>query len=134
MPLNDAQAQRGLAAAFAKANEVNCPCSIAVLDTGGNVVAFRRMDRSPLASVEVSQAKAYTAVSLNISTAELNSLVQPGAPYYGIENSHRHPMIVFAGGIPLREDGSLIGAVGVGGGTLDQDVAIASAAVEAMVG
>ena len=99
---------------------------------GANLVAFARMDGALLASIEISQGKAYTARSMNMNTADIGPLTQPGQPLYGIETSHARPLITFGGGQPLRVDGEIVGAVGVAGGTVAQDDEIASAAVASL--
>ena len=106
--------------------------SIAIVDGGRNLVAFARMDSALLASIEISQGKAYTARSMNMNTADIGPLTQPGQPLYGIETSHARPLITFGGGQPLRMDGEIVGAVGVAGGTVAQDDEIASAAVASL--
>jgi uncharacterized protein GlcG (DUF336 family) len=126
------QAQGALQAAVRKANEIKSPSSIAIVDGGRNLVAFARMDGALLASIEISQGKAYTARSMNMNTGDIGPLTQPGQPFYGIETSHARPLITFAGGQPLRVDSEVVGAVGVAGGALDQDDAVASAAVESL--
>jgi uncharacterized protein GlcG (DUF336 family) len=121
-------------AALAKAREIGSPSSIAVLDAGRELVAFARMDGAPLASVPISQAKAYTARSLNSATRDLNGLTQPGAPLFGLEVSHLaagRALVTFGGGVPITVDGEVIGAIGVAGGTPDQDHEIAEAGAAA---
>jgi uncharacterized protein GlcG (DUF336 family) len=121
-------------AALAKAREIGSPSSIAVLDAGRELVAFARMDGAPLASVPISQAKAYTARSLNSATRDLNGLTQPGGPLFGLEVSHLaagRALVTFGGGVPITVDGEVIGAIGVAGGTPDQDHEIAEAGAAA---
>jgi uncharacterized protein GlcG (DUF336 family) len=67
-----------------------------------------------------------------MNTQDLTPYVQPGAPYYGLEVSHRHPMVVFGGGVAVKVNGALTGAVGIAGGTLDNDIAVANAVVAAL--
>lgn len=124
--------QAGLQAALKKAKELNSPSSIAIVDAGRNLLGFVRMENALLASIEISQAKAYTSRSLNMKTGDVMALVQPGGPLYGMENSHRQPLVVFAGGVPIMHQGNVIGAVGVAGGMPPDDEAIASAAAEAI--
>lgn len=131
MSLNSEQAARAIAAAVAKAEEIKSPSSIAVLDAGRNLLAYHRMDGAVLASIELSQGKAYTAASLNMDSGDLMQYVQPGAPFYGLESTHQHRIVVFAGGLPIRVGDKLIGAIGVAGGTTDQDILIAKAAIDA---
>lgn len=128
------QAQAGIRAGVAKARELNSPSSIAIVDSGRNLVGFLRMDGALLASIEISQGKAYTARSLNMTTAAVNEFVQPGGPFYGMETSHRHPLVVFGGGVPIEKDGEVMGAVGVAGGMIPDDVAVAEAVAAALAG
>jgi uncharacterized protein GlcG (DUF336 family) len=123
------EAQRILAAALEKAAEMAVPVSVAVLDSGRELLAFGRQDGATLLSAEVSQWKAFTARSLDMSTKDVGPLTQPGAPLFGLEVSSRHRIVTFAGGHPLRVDGAVVGAVGVSGGTVEQDEEIALAAV-----
>jgi uncharacterized protein GlcG (DUF336 family) len=126
------RAQKGIAAAIAKAKEIDSPCSISIVDAGRNLVAFHRMDGALLASIEISQGKAYTSRSLNMRTGDVTQYVQPGGPFYAMETSHRTPMVVFGGGLPVEIGGRVVGAVGVAGGMIDQDVAVAEAALSAI--
>ena len=132
--ISAAQAQVAIAAGMKKAAEIGSPSSIAIVDLGRNLIAFQRMDGALLASVEISQGKAYTARSLNMKTGDVTPYVQPGGPFYGMETSHRHPMVVFAGGLPVERGGQVIGAVGVAGGSLDNDVAVAEAVLAMLAG
>jgi len=126
------RAQKGIAAAIAKAKEIGSPCSISIVDAGRNLLAFHRMDGALLASIEISQGKAYTSRSLNMKTGDVTQYVQPGGPFYAMETSHRTPMVVFGGGLPVEIGGKVVGAVGVAGGMIDQDVAVAEAALSAI--
>jgi len=126
------QALGALRTAVGKATEIGSPSSIAIVDGGRNLVAFVRMDGALLASIEISQGKAYTARSMNMNTADIGPLTQPGQPLYGIETSHARPLITFGGGQPLRVNGEIVGAVGVAGGTVVQDDEVASAAVASL--
>jgi uncharacterized protein GlcG (DUF336 family) len=126
------QAQRALSAAVAKARDIGSPSSIAVVDGGRNLLGFARMDGALLASIEISQGKAFTARSMNMRTGDIGPLTQPGQPLYGIETSHSRPFITFGGGQPLVVDGEVVGAVGVAGGLVDQDEAVAAAAAAAI--
>lgn len=121
------EAARVLATALVRATETGSPSCVAILDAGRNLLAFTRQDGAILAAVEVSQAKAYTAASLGMPTSDLAGAVQPGGPFYGLAGSHGRPFIPFGGGIPLYRDGRLVGAIGVGGGSPDQDADIAAA-------
>lgn len=132
--ISAAQAQTGIAAGIKKAAELGSPSSIAIIDSGRNLIGFQRMDGALLASIEISQGKAFTARSLNMKTGDVTPYVQPGGPFYGMETSHRQPMVVFAGGLPVERGGQIIGAVGVAGGTLENDVAVAESVMAALKG
>jgi uncharacterized protein GlcG (DUF336 family) len=124
-------AQTVVQAARAKAKEIGVPMNIAVVDEGGNLVAFVRMDDAWRGSIDIAQNKAYTARAFDMPTKQLAPLVQPGQPLYGIEASNHGRLIVFAGGIPLMSGGRVMGAIGVSGGSVDQDQEVAEAGVAA---
>jgi len=124
-------AQAVVEAARAKAEEIGVPMNIAVVDDGNNLTAFARMDGAWLGSIDIAQNKAYTARSFDMSTQELAPLAQPNQPLYGIEASNQGRLIVFAGGIPLEAGGQVVGAVGVSGGSVEQDHEVAEAGVAA---
>jgi uncharacterized protein GlcG (DUF336 family) len=126
------QVQRGVAAGIAKAKALNSPSSIAVVDAGRNLLGFARMEQALLASIELSQRKAYTARSLNMRTGDIMQYVQPGGPLFGMETAHTPPFVVFGGGQPIERNGEVIGAVGVAGGMVPDDEAIAAAVAEAI--
>jgi len=118
-------------AAEEEADDIDVPMCIAVMDEGANLVAFHRMDDALLASVSISQNKAYSAVSLKLDTETVWEVSQPGESLYGLGNTNDGRIITFGGGIPLEADGSVVGGVGVSGGSAEEDVQVASAAVEA---
>jgi uncharacterized protein GlcG (DUF336 family) len=120
-----------LEAARAKATQIGVPMNIAVVDEGGNLVAFARMDDAWLGSIDIAQNKAYTARAFDMPTKDLAPLAQPGGPLYGIEASNHGLLIVFAGGIPLISGGRVVGAIGVSGGAVEQDQEVAEAGVAA---
>ena len=124
-------ARRVIAAGEESAKELGQPQNIAVVDAGGNLVAHVRMDGAWIGSVDVAINKAYTARAFDLSTAELAANAQPGGPFYGIQESNKGKVMIFAGGVPLKRDGVVVGAVGVSGGDGDQDTAVAEAAAAA---
>jgi len=124
-------ADQAIAAARAKAAEIGVPMNVAVVDEGDNLVAFVRMDGAWLGSIDIAQNKAYTARAFDMPTKDLAPLAQPGQSLYGIEASNRGRLIVFAGGIPLLSGGRVVGAIGVSGGTVEQDQEVAEAGVAA---
>lgn len=119
-------------AARAKAEEIGVPMNIAVVDAGNNLTAFARMDGAWLGSIDIAQNKAYTARSFDMSTKDLAPLCQSGQPLFGIHASNQGRLIVFAGGIPLKQGDEVIGAIGVSGGSVEQDHEVAEAGVAAL--
>ncbi|MFC8367064.1 MULTISPECIES: heme-binding protein [unclassified Streptomyces] len=132
-PLTTAEAESLVVAARQAAEAAGVTVSVTVLDAGGHLLAFRRDDRAVLISGETSTRKAYTALQLNAPTADLVDAVQPGGLFHTLPTALDRPLLFIAGGVPVRRDGRLIGAVGVGGGAPEQDHAFATAAVEALV-
>jgi uncharacterized protein GlcG (DUF336 family) len=124
-------ARRVIAAAESKAHEIGQPMNIAVVDSGGNLVSHVRMDGAWIGSIDISINKAFTARAFDIETAQLAKNSQPGQQFFGIHASNNGRVMIFAGGIPLRHSGAVIGAIGVSGGdgTQDQTVAAAGAGV-----
>ena len=114
-------AHRLIEAASAEAERIGVPMNIAIVDAGGNLTAFHRQDGAWIGSIAISQAKAYTARAFDMPTADLQPMVQPGQPLYGIEASDPGSIIAFPGGIPLTQRNETIGAIGVSGGLVDQD-------------
>ena len=125
-------AERILAAAKKKAADLGTRMDIAVLDAGGNLKAFVRMDGAWLGSIDISIRKARTARWFDMNTGEIGKLSQPGGPLFGIE--HRNGgLITFPGGVPLKDsEGNVLGGVGVSGSTVENDHAVAVAAAEAL--
>lgn len=121
------QATRVIEAAKAKAKQTDTLMNIAVVDAGGNLKAFARMEGAFLGSVDVSIGKAKTARLFNMSSKELGALAQVGQPLYGIEVTN-HGLVIFGGGELLRDKaGVIIGAVGVSGSSVENDMAVAQA-------
>src|SRR5947209_4979635 len=126
-----ADAQRVIAAAEKKAQEIGQPMNIAVADEGGNLVSHVRMDGAWLGSIDISINKAYTARAFDISTKDLASHSQSGGQFFGIHVSNHGRIMIFAGGIPLKKGGKVVGAIGVSGGSGDQDHSVAEAGAAA---
>jgi uncharacterized protein GlcG (DUF336 family) len=120
-------ARKIIAAAEKKAVEIGQPMNIAVADAGGNLVAHVRMDGAWLGSIDISINKAFTARAFDISTKDLAQHSQSGGQFFGIHVSNHGRIMIFAGGIPLKSGGKVIGAIGVSGGSGDQDHAVAEA-------
>jgi uncharacterized protein GlcG (DUF336 family) len=127
--LKDAKAV--IEAAEKKAEAIGQPMNIAVADAGGNLVAHVRMDDAWLGSIDISIKKAFTSRAFDISTKDLAQYCQPGKDFYGLNTSNDGKIMIFAGGIPLKRDGKIVGAVGVSGGSGEQDHAVAEAGAAA---
>jgi uncharacterized protein GlcG (DUF336 family) len=127
------QAQRLTAAAITAAETIGVPYTVTVLDGAGQVVLATRMDGAALASIDTSAAKARTAVWFGAATADLAGAVQPGAPLFTVETATASRLAFVAGAVPVHDPaGVVIGAVGAGGGTPEQDHDVAAAAVAAL--
>ena len=127
--LNDAR--KIIAAAEAKAQEIGQPMNIAVADAGGNLIAHVRMDGAWLGSIDISIKKAFTSRAFDISTKDLAANSQSGQQFFGIHASNDGKVMIFAGGIPLKKDGKVVGAIGVSGGSGEQDHSVAEAGAAA---
>ncbi|MHC4994284.1 MAG: GlcG/HbpS family heme-binding protein [Planctomycetota bacterium] len=125
------QAEAVVAAAKAKAAEINTKMDIAVVDAGANLKAFARMDGAWLGSIDIAQIKARTARYFDMPTGAIGQLSQPGGALYNIEHSNGG-LITFPGGLPIEVDGEIIGAIGVSGSTVEDDHAVAEAGVAAL--
>lgn len=129
MTLEDAR--RVIAAAEKKAQAIGQPMNIAVADEGGNLVSHVRMDGAWLGSIDISINKAFTARAFDLSTKELATQSQSGGQFFGIHASNGGRVMIFAGGIPLKRNGKVVGAIGVSGGSGEQDHSVAQAGAEA---
>jgi uncharacterized protein GlcG (DUF336 family) len=119
-------ARRIIAAAEKKAADIGQPMNIAVVDGGGNLVAFARMDGAWLGSIQIAQKKAWTSRAFDIETKTLSKFAQPGADFYGIHVTN-DGVTIFAGGVPLMKGKEVVGAIGVSGGSGKQDQEVAEA-------
>jgi len=126
-----ADARRVIAAAEKKAQEIGQPMNIAVADAGGNLVAHVRMDKAWMGSVDISIKKAWTSRAFDIATKDLAEHSQSGNQFFGIHASNNGRVMIFAGGIPLKKGGEVVGAIGVSGGSGEQDHAVAEAGAAA---
>jgi uncharacterized protein GlcG (DUF336 family) len=124
-------ARRVIAAAEKKAKEIGQPMNIAVADEGGNLVSHVRMDGAWLGSIDISIKKAYTSRAFDIATKDLATHSQSGGQFFGIHASNDGKIMIFAGGIPLKKNGKVVGAIGVSGGSGEQDHAVAEAGAAA---
>src|SRR6202167_5086918 len=119
-----ADARRVIAAAEKKALEIHQPMNIAVVDGGGNLISHVRMDGAWIGSIDISINKAFTSRAFDIATKALAAHSQSGGQFFGIHASNHGRVMIFAGGIPLTRDGKVMGAIGVSGGSGEQDHAV----------
>jgi uncharacterized protein GlcG (DUF336 family) len=126
-----AQAQVLAETAMKKATEIDTLMNIAVVDAGGNLKAFARMDGAWLGSIDISIRKARTARFFDMNSGDVGALSQPGGPLYNIEVSNGG-LITFPGGIPLRLNGEIVGGIGVSGSSVENDHAVAEAGANAL--
>jgi uncharacterized protein GlcG (DUF336 family) len=131
MSINLETARRIIAAAEKKAADIGQPMNIAVADSGGNLVAHVRMDNAWIGSIDISIKKAWTSRAFDITTKDLAANSQSGDQFFGIHASNDGRVMIFAGGIPLKKDGKVVGAIGVSGGSGEQDHAVAEAGASA---
>lgn len=118
--------------AIEKATEINVPVVFSVVDNGGNILYVERMDETFVTSVDISINKAFTAWALKKGTDELSEVVLPGQSLYGLNLTNNARIITFGGGFPIVVDGEIVGAVGVSGGTVEEDMTIAKAALSSL--
>lgn len=114
--------------------EIGQPQNIAGVDAGGHLVAFARMDGAWRGSADIAINKAWTARAFDLPTKDLGKLAEPGKPLYGIQFSNAGKVVILPGGLPLKSGEEIVGAIGVSGGTGEQDVKVAEAGVEAFAG
>ncbi len=125
-------ARRIMAAGERKAIELKVPYNIAVVDAGGGLVAHVRMDGAWLGSVEIAIDKAWTARAFDAPTEALAQLTQSGQQGFGLNTTNGCRVVIFGGGIPITVEGTVVGAVGASGGSVEQDIAVARAALAGM--
>lgn len=126
------QAEKIIVAAKAKSEAIDTKMNIAVVDAGANLVAFSRMDGAWLGSLDISIKKAKTSRFFDMNTGVIGELSQPGAPLFNIENSN-NGLITFPGGVPVKDaNGTIIGAVGVSGSSVENDHTVAEAGANAI--
>jgi uncharacterized protein GlcG (DUF336 family) len=131
LSLDLADARRIIAAGERKAIETGIPYNIAVVDAGGGLVAHVRMDGAWLGSVDIAINKAWTARAFDASTEDLAHMTQSGQQGFGLNTTNDSRVVIFGGGIPIKIEGAVIGAVGASGGSVEQDVCVARAAIAA---
>jgi len=124
-------ARKVIRAGEEKARDIGQPMNIAVVDAGANLVAFERMEGAWIGSIDISINKAFTARAFDIETKILGENSQSGDQFFGIHASNHGRIMIFAGGVPLKRKGQVVGGVGVSGGSGKQDQAVAEAAAAA---
>jgi uncharacterized protein GlcG (DUF336 family) len=129
-----AAARAVIAAVQAEAREQRVAMSCAVVDSGDLLGEFERLDGADLVGVTLARDKAFTALVNRMPTAELPPITQPGTEFFGYHTVAGGRTIIFAGGMPLEHDGVLVGAVGVSGGSADQDQRAVEAGARAFTG
>lgn len=125
------QAREVIRSGEKKAAEIGVPMNIAVVDAGANLVAFERMEGAWIGSIDIAMNKAFTSRAFDIETKALAENSQSGDQFFGIHVSNHGRIMIFAGGVPLKRNGQVVGAVGVSGGLGHQDHAVAEAAAAA---
>lgn len=132
--LDFSKAKKAIEAAEAKAKELGIAVSIAIVDEYGDLVAFSRMEGAIKISPKFALAKAYTAGTIGMATADMAPYATPGKPYYGMDALFGGELTTIAGGLPIKEDNKLTGGIGVGGSAdVGQDVECAKAALVELV-
>lgn len=132
--LDYVDAQKLIAGARAKAQEIKVPMCIAITDESGNLIAFERMDGGKVTSITIAIDKAYTAAAAKKATHEYGEVSQPGKPAYGINSAIGGRLMVIGGGLPVTVDGAVVGGIGISSGTPGQDLECAEAGLQAFLG
>ncbi|WP_026701787.1 GlcG/HbpS family heme-binding protein [Salibacterium aidingense] len=123
-------AEKVIAGAEKEAENIGVSMVITVVDDGGNLIAKHRMDDAWIASIAISEDKAWTSVALKMPTSNLAEATVPNSELYGLNTTNNGRIVVFGGGIPLQQDGKVVGAVGVSGSAVPDDVQVAKAGVQ----
>ena len=124
-------ARRIIAAATKEAEKIGQPMNIAVVCAGGHLLAFERMEKAWLGSVDIAIKKAWTSRAFDVETKKLGEFSQSGDQFFGIHASNDGKVMIFAGGVPIKQGDTVIGAIGVSGGLGEQDQAVAEAGAAA---
>ncbi len=117
-----------------KSRDISVPVVFSVVDAGGNLLLAHRMENALLGSIDISINKAYTASAFKMPTHELGKLAAPGGPLYGIELTNNGKVVIFGGGFPCFVNGKLVGAIGVSGGSVEEDILIGEFALNQALG
>jgi uncharacterized protein GlcG (DUF336 family) len=121
-----------LAGARQEAEKMGVPMDIAVVDDGGHLLAFERMDGAKITSIQVAIDKAYTAAGTRKGTHEYSQIAGAGGPAFGIFVSNQGRFMIFGGGLPIFSEGVCVGAIGCSSGSVEQDKAVAQAGIDAL--
>jgi len=121
-----------LAAAECKAREIGVSMDIAIVDDGGNLLTFERMDGAKITSIDIAINKAFTAAGSKRGTHEYAELASPGKPAFGIYTSNQGRFMIFGGGLPIVIKGEVVGGIGCSSGTAEQDRLVAQAGIDAL--
>ena len=121
-----------LAAAEHEAREIGVPMDIAIVDEGGNLLVFERMDGAKITSIDIAINKAFTAAGSRKGTHEYAEMAAPGKPAFGIHVSNQGRFMIFGGGLPIIVNGDAVGGIGCSSGTAEQDRTVAQAGIEAL--
>src|SRR5262245_6531472 len=122
-----------MAAASRRAATLGVPMDIAVVDDGGHLIAFNRMDGAKLSSIDIAVSKAWTAACARRPTHDYAEIAGPGKPAFGIHISNGGRFMIVGGGLPIVLDGQVIGGIGCSSGTVQQDREVAAAGIQALV-
>lgn len=123
-----------LEAAESEATRRQVAMNIAVCDAGGHLICFARMDDAFFGSIDVAIKKAFTAAAFRMPTDALGTICRPDREAYGLQWSNGGRLMVFGGGVPLRRGDQVVGAIGVSGGSVEEDIAVARAGADALAG
>lgn len=116
-----------------KAKEIGVDMDIAVVDDGGNLIGFYRMDKAKITSIDVAINKAFTAAGARKGTHEYAEIAGAGGPAFGIHVSNRGRFMIFGGGLPIFIDGHIVGGVGCSSGSVEEDRVVAQAGIDALL-
>lgn len=130
--LEFADVKKILSAAESEAKRIGIDMDIAVVDDGGNLLGFYRMDRAKVTSIQIAIDKAFTAAGTRKPTSEYKAVGAPDGPAFGIHVSNQGRFMIFGGGVPIIIEGECVGAVGCSSGSPDQDEQVARAGIEVL--
>ncbi|MDD5542767.1 MAG: heme-binding protein [Acidobacteriia bacterium] len=117
-------------AAVRKSREIAVPMDIAIVDEGGHLLLFQRLDGAKITSIQISIDKAFTAAGTRRPTHEYSKTAGPGGPAFGLHTSHQGRFSIVGGGVPIVVNGAVVGAVGCSSGTAEQDREVAETAIQ----